>query len=251
MNPTASHVDYKIAQNNLQPYLEDIFNWTQRNDLILNPDKSTATLFTPDPAEYKTILNLTINNTIIPTVKNPKILGLTFDTKLNFGKHIKITKEKADNANKIVKTLTSTSWGKQKETLIATYKAIVRPILEYASPVWSQIISATNRNKLQTTQNTALRIATGCTSDTNIQHLHAETKVLPLLNHLNLHASNFYLNTLLPNHVVVSLHDSDLHQIGVPRPPPAAARASVHCCSSSATATGSFQRSRGFRWVLM
>src|SRR6187401_605445 len=26
MNPTASHVDYKIAQNNLQPYLEDIFN---------------------------------------------------------------------------------------------------------------------------------------------------------------------------------------------------------------------------------
>src|SRR6188768_2005253 len=51
--------------------------------------------------------------------------------------------------------------------------------------------------------------------------------------------------------VVVSLHDSDLHQIGVPRPPPAAAWASVHCCSSSATATGSFQRSRGFRWVLM
>ena len=93
MNPTASHVDYKIAQNNLQPYLEDIFDWTQRNDLILNPDKSTATLFTPDPTEYKTILNLTINNTIIPTVKNPKILGLTFDTKLNFGKHAKINKK--------------------------------------------------------------------------------------------------------------------------------------------------------------
>jgi hypothetical protein len=206
MNPTASHVDYKIAQNNLQPYLEDIFNWTQKNDLILNPDKSTATLFTPDPAEYKTILNLTINNTIIPTIKYPKILGLTFDTKLNFGKHAKITKEKADNANKIVKTLTSTSWGKQKETLIATYKAIVRPILEYASPVWSPIISDTNRNKLQTTQNTALRIATGCTSDTNIQHLHAETKVLPLLNHLNLHASNFYLNTLRSNHPLHQLN---------------------------------------------
>jgi len=111
-----------------------------------------------------------------------------------------ITKEKADNANKIVKSLTSTSWGKQKETLIATYKAIVQPILEYASPVWSPIISVTNRDRQQTTQNTALRMATGCTSDTNIQHLHAETKVLPLLNHLNLHASNFYLNTLLPNH---------------------------------------------------
>ena len=200
MNPTASHVDYKIAQNNLQPYLEDIFDWTKRNDLILNPDKSTVTLFTPDPAEYETILNLTINNTIIPTVKNPKILGLTFDPKLNFGKHVRITKEKADNANKIVKALSGTSWGKQKETLIATYKATVQPILEYGSTVWSPIIKDTNRNKLQTTQNTALRIATGCTLDTNIQHLHAETKVLPLLHHLNLHASNFYLKTQLTNH---------------------------------------------------
>ena len=81
MNPTASHIDYKIAQNNLQPYLLEIFDWTQRNDLILNPDKSTTILFTPDPAEYETILNLTINNTIIPTTKNPKILGLTFDPK--------------------------------------------------------------------------------------------------------------------------------------------------------------------------
>ena len=85
-------------------------------------------------------------------------------------------------------------------------KATVRPILENSSTVWSPIIKDSNRDKLQTTQNTALRIATGCTSDTNIQHLHAESKVLPLLNHLNLHASNFYLNTLLPNHPLHQLN---------------------------------------------
>ena len=115
MNPTASHVDYKIAQNNLQPYLEDIFNWTQKNDLILNPDKSTATLFTPDPAEYKTTLNLTINNTIIPTVKNPKFLGLILDPKLTFKDHVNKTKEKADKNIKILKALNGTTWGKQKK----------------------------------------------------------------------------------------------------------------------------------------
>src|SRR6187401_2868031 len=93
---------------------------------------------------------------------------------------------------KILKALNGTTWGKQKPTLIETYKATVRPIIEYGSTIWSPIIKETNLNKLQVTQNAALRIATGCTSDTHIQHLHAETKVLPLANHLKLHASNFW-----------------------------------------------------------
>ena len=112
---------YHTAELLLQPYLQDIFNWTKTNDLILNPDKSTATLFTPDTHEHNVTLNLTINNVIIPTVKNPKILGLTLDPSFNFGDHSKITKEKADSSIRILKALTSTSWGKQKETLFATY----------------------------------------------------------------------------------------------------------------------------------
>ena len=40
-------------------------------------------------------------------------------------------------------------------------------------------------------QNTALRIATGCTQDKNTQHLHTETKTLPLKQHLKLHASQY------------------------------------------------------------
>src|SRR5579872_4282399 len=46
-----------------------------------------------------------------------------------------------------------------------------------------------NLNKLQITQNTALRIATGCTADTNTTHLHQETQTLPLKTHLTLHAN--------------------------------------------------------------
>src|SRR6188508_2305399 len=122
MNPSASHANYRIAQNNLQPYLEDIFKWTQKNELILNPDKSTATLFTPHQAEFNTILRLN-NNTIIPTVNNPKILGLTLDPHLTFKDHVNKTKQKADKNIKILKALNGTTWGKQKQTLIATYKA--------------------------------------------------------------------------------------------------------------------------------
>ena len=35
-----------------------VFAWTKQNNLTLNPDKTTCTLFTPDPAEYKSNLDL-------------------------------------------------------------------------------------------------------------------------------------------------------------------------------------------------
>ena len=74
---------------------------------------------------------------------------------------------------------------------MATYKAVMRPALEYASSVWSPIASSTSINKLQVMQNAALRTATGCTQDTNIQHLHDETLTLPIHEHLQLHASQY------------------------------------------------------------
>ena len=192
--------DGEVAQAKLQLYLQEIASWTQQNQLHLNPDKTTSTLFTPDPAEYSTQLTLNIDNVVIPTVKNPKILGLTFDPKLTYNSHIRKTSDKARNTLKLLKALTSTKWGKQKETIVATYKAITRPILEYASTIWSPIASTTGITKLQTIQNMALRIATGCTSDTNIQHLHNETNILPLNAHLKLHSSQLRQKSQHPTH---------------------------------------------------
>jgi hypothetical protein len=87
----STHTNIETAQTNLQPYLNDIFNWTQENELKINPDKSTSTLFTPTQAEYNQQLHLHINNTIIPTVQHPTVLGLTFDPKLNYIKHVENT----------------------------------------------------------------------------------------------------------------------------------------------------------------
>ena len=197
---TSTDTNKQIAHAKLQPYLQEIASWTQQNQLHLNPDKTTSTLFTPDPAEYSTQLTLNIDNVVIPTVKNPKILGLTFDPKLTYNSHIRKTSDKARNTLKLLKALTSTKWGKQKETIVATYKAITRPILEYASTIWSPIASTTGITKLQTIQNMALRIATGCTSDTNIQHLHNETNILPLNAHLKLHSSQLRQKSQHPTH---------------------------------------------------
>ena len=48
--------------------------------------------------------------------------------------------------------------------------------------------------------NKALRIATGCTQDTPIQHLHDETHILPIKEHLQLHATQLLHKSQLPTH---------------------------------------------------
>ena len=73
---------------------------------------------------------------------------------------------------------------------MATYKAVMSPALEYASSIWSPLASSTSINELQVMQNAALRTATGCTQDTNIQKLHDETLTLAIYEHLQLHASH-------------------------------------------------------------
>ena len=83
---------------------------------------------------------------------------------------------------------------------MATCKVVMRPALEYASSIWSPLASSTSINKLQVMQNAALRTATGCTQDTNIQHLHDETLILPIHEHLQLHASQYKQHTQDPSH---------------------------------------------------
>ena len=133
---------------------------------------------------------------------HPKVLGLTLDPKLTYIIHINNIAAQAHNPLQIIKALTSTGRGKRKETLMATYKAVMRRPLVYATSIWSPLASSTRINKLQDMQNAALRTATGCTQDTNLQHLHDETLILPIDEHLQLHASQYKQNTQHPSHPI-------------------------------------------------
>ena len=197
---TSTHTSTSASKKYIQPYLHKDFAWTKQNNLLLNLDKTTCTLFTPDPAEYTSNLDLTINNKALPMATHPKVMGLTLDPKLTYSTHIHTISVQTHKPLQIIKVLTATGWGKQKETLMATYKAVMRPALEYASSVWSPIASSTSINKLQVMQNAALRTATGCTQDTNIQQLHDETLTLPIHEHLQLYASQYKQRTQYPLH---------------------------------------------------
>ena len=58
--------------------------------------------------------------------------------------------------------------------------------MDYASPAWAPNLTETHLNTLQTIQNRALKIITGCTKTTPTDHLHFETKVLKVKDHLDM-----------------------------------------------------------------
>ena len=122
---------------------------------------------------------------------HPQVMGLTVDPKGTYSTHILNISVQKHKPLQMITLLRATGWGKQKETLMDIYKASMRPALEYACFIWSHLASSTSINKLQVMQKAALRTATGCTPDTNIQHLHDQTLILHMHEHLQLHASQY------------------------------------------------------------
>ena len=165
-----------------------------------SPEKSTVTLFTPEPAQANLHPQVKLHEQVVPLEKQPKLLGVTFDTMFRFSKHIEIAVNRGKTRNNILKALAGSTWGQDQETLVSTYKSICRSVLEYGVQIWSPIISETNWKKLQTCQNQALRIATGNLAMAAINHLHQETKVLPIKDHGKMITVQHLLTCNLPGH---------------------------------------------------
>ena len=72
---------------------------------------------------YKSHVNLKIINTALHMATNPKNLGLIIEPKLTYCTHIHNISVHTRKPQQMIKVLTATGWGKQKGTLMATYKA--------------------------------------------------------------------------------------------------------------------------------
>ena len=169
--------------------------------MLISAPKSSVTLLTPDTHQAKVHPSIFIENSHLPLVKYPRILGVYLDPSLSFNKHSQYVAERVSGRNNILKALAGTSWGQQKETLLMTYKAVGRSIINHAAPVWGPNLHDTNYRKIQYTQNEALRIATGCHKMSSIDHLHIETEMLKVKEHSELLSAQYLARCLEPGNV--------------------------------------------------
>ena len=163
---------------------------------MISAPKSRVTLFSPDPHQAKTHPRILIEDSQLPLVQCPKILGVYLDTSLSFNKHSGYVAERVSSRNNILKALVGTSWGQQKGTLLMTYKAVIRSIINLRDP---------NYRNIQYTQNEALRIATGCHKMSSVDHLHVEAKMLKVREHSELLSAQYLARCLEPGNVCHSI----------------------------------------------
>ena len=98
--------------------------------------------------------------------------------------------------NNILKVLAGTSRGQQKETVLMTYKAVRRSIINYAAPVWSTSLRDTNYRDIQYTQNVALNIVTDCHKMSSLNHLHVEAEMLKVKEQAELLSAQYLTRCL-------------------------------------------------------
>ena len=175
--------------------------------LLISAPKSTVILFTPDPKQANTHPKIKISDAELPLVRNPKLLVVYLDTFFSFNAHCVQVANRVSKINNVLKALSGTNWGQQKETLLLTYKALGRSIAHFAAPVWSTNASDTSLGKIQHTQHEALRIIIGSHKMSSIDHLHSETKMLLVDVYLNLISAQYLIhcldteNVLSPHHL--------------------------------------------------
>ena len=184
--------------------------------LLISPAKSTASLLTRETKQINRLkspnqqeLRIFIDGEQIPTVVNPKILGVTLDPSLKFHQHVEDINRRVRKNTNVLKVLASTAFGQSKESMLTTYKAIGRSLCDYAAPVWAPSTSNTSFRirKLQVAQNGALRVALGCHKAASIDHLHGEAKMLKVEEHCNMLTVQYLAACHEPGHPCEELRE--------------------------------------------
>ncbi|GFS58119.1 probable RNA-directed DNA polymerase from transposon BS [Trichonephila clavipes] len=162
---------------NIACYADDIAIWHSHNDITESEKALNTTL--KDDTEAVLMLISKYRTLKSKKVDLPTYLGVTLDPELRFSKHIEQTTNKALGKLNILRKLCGTSWGSRPQTLKSTFCTVIRPVLEYATPIWTPA-SISVKRKLDSVQHRAAKIIIGAVSSTNNEKAEQECGLPPL-----------------------------------------------------------------------
>lgn len=136
----------------LQCDLDSFSLWCKRNDMNLACDKCKFIKFSRKKIEIS--VNYVIDGQILPRVDHITDLGIILDTKLSFTMHYDHIVSKANRLLGFICRITANF--QSARALIVLFCALVRPILEYGSILWSPYYS-THINRVERVQQRFLK----------------------------------------------------------------------------------------------
>ena len=170
--------DAKSVCNYIQKSIDSVSKWADNNGFRFSASKTVAIRFTRR-RNLEEIPVLTLNGNILPYENKVKFLGMIFDEKLTWNKHIDNLKIKVKESMNILKVVSGFSWGADKKSLLHLYDSLCRSKLDYGCQVYSSACKSKLR-ELDVVHNMGLRICTGAFRTSPVESLYVDSNELPL-----------------------------------------------------------------------
>ena len=118
------------SPNPLQKCLNNVIEWSEKNNLPLNANKCSVLHFGKKNLKSK----YTLSKDFLTAKPYERDLGILVDEKLSFDQQVSTAVGKA---KRLVGLILHTFNSRSRHVILPLFKSLVRPILEYASPVWN------------------------------------------------------------------------------------------------------------------
>jgi hypothetical protein len=155
----------------MEAYLYRLGHWLRDWRISVNVSKSTAILFTtrrikrPRPIQFL--------GEPVAWVETAQYLGVTLDTRLTWSAHINQIGRMASQRLGVLGPLLNRRSGFSIRNGVLLYKQQIRPVIDYAGPVWRSA-ACSHVRKLQVLQSKCLRIATNASWYVGNRQIHKD-----------------------------------------------------------------------------
>jgi hypothetical protein len=167
----------------LDTYLSDLERWLSEWRIAINVSKSSAMLFAKTGRRIPNPGAVELFGEPIQWVDDDNYLGVTLDKRFNWSKHInQVRKKLAQRLGKLGSLLNRRS-GLSIRNGVLLYKQLIRPMMDYASPVW-RAAARSHIKKLQVLQSKCLRIATNAPWYIGNRQIHDDLGVPYFADHI-------------------------------------------------------------------
>ena len=165
-----------VIQTRLQRQLNHIAGWMAKWRSKISTNKTVYTIFNAGKLTKSQAISLLYNNEMIKQETHPKFLGVTLDPGLNFQKFANEITQRCHKKLNMLRSIKGKSWGASSRLIINSYKALVRPVIEYA-PIIYLVMSETSQLKIERIQRRAIRIAMNWPIYTTSEAMYSKAKL--------------------------------------------------------------------------
>ena len=185
----------------MDQHIADVISWSQANLMNINWKKTKEMCIGPLVKHKIPLLN--IDGNIVQRVNVFKLLGVTVDNNLKWDSHVHSICSKASSRLYFLILLRRSSVSKYD--LLHFYVSYIRPILEYACPVWHSSVTNEQCQRIETVQRRAMAIIDqqydylNCCKVYNLLTLYERREMLCRTFFNSIFKSDSCLNYLLPS----------------------------------------------------